>query len=152
MSRILTDQGHYRRALTLADGALHLGATKAHPAVRSWLHAVRAHHHACLGNARSAQSDLCAAWNLGRATPWSASAPTPRLSSARARRLSTKPAPSGPAGNRPSSAFTTAIPGRQRSMTIGPLPPVGLPRGAPYGRAEEAHPRRGAVLCLQQHG
>ncbi|MEU5929320.1 hypothetical protein ABZ817_38360 [Streptomyces antimycoticus] len=64
MSRILTDQGHYRRALTLADGGLRLGGTKAHPAVRSWLHAVRAHHHACLGDASSAQSDLRAAWNL----------------------------------------------------------------------------------------
>lgn len=64
MSRILTDQGHYRRALTLADGALHLGGTKAHPAVRSWLHAVRADHHACLGDARSAQSDLRASWKL----------------------------------------------------------------------------------------
>ncbi|MEW2498494.1 twin-arginine translocation signal domain-containing protein [Streptomyces nodosus] len=64
MSRLLTDQGHYRRALALADGALRLGGTKAHPAVRSWLHAVRAHHHACLGDARSAKSDLGAAWKL----------------------------------------------------------------------------------------
>ncbi|MFF7887782.1 helix-turn-helix domain-containing protein [Streptomyces sp. NPDC020794] len=64
MSRILTDQGHYRRALVLADGALHLGGTQAHPAVRSWLHAVRAHHHACLGDTRTAQKDLGAAWKL----------------------------------------------------------------------------------------
>ncbi|MGR6998330.1 hypothetical protein ACU686_09905 [Yinghuangia aomiensis] len=34
MSRILTDQGHYHRALTLADGALHLAGTKA-PARRT---------------------------------------------------------------------------------------------------------------------
>ncbi|MFJ1610983.1 twin-arginine translocation signal domain-containing protein [Streptomyces sp. NPDC088253] len=64
MSRILTDQGHYRRALALADGALRLGGIKAHPAVRSWLYAVRAHHHACLGDARTAQKDLGAAWKL----------------------------------------------------------------------------------------
>lgn len=64
MSRILTDQGHYRRALTLADGALHLAGTKAHPAVRSWLHAVRAHHRACLGDARTTQTDLATAWKL----------------------------------------------------------------------------------------
>ncbi|MEU6346471.1 helix-turn-helix transcriptional regulator [Streptomyces sp. NPDC046977] len=64
MSRILTDQGHYHRALTLADGALHLAGTKAHPAVRSWLHAVRAHHHACLGDARTTQKDLTTAWKL----------------------------------------------------------------------------------------
>ncbi|MFJ5220139.1 helix-turn-helix domain-containing protein [Streptomyces sp. NPDC088354] len=64
MSRILTDQGHYQRALTLADGALHLAGTKAHPAVRSWLHAVRAHHYACLGDARTTQKDLTTAWKL----------------------------------------------------------------------------------------
>lgn len=64
MSRILADQGHYRRALDLADGALHLSGTKTHPAVRSWLHAVRAHHHACLTNARAAQADLKNSWTL----------------------------------------------------------------------------------------
>lgn len=64
MSRILADQGHYRRALTLADGALHLAGTSAHPAVRSWLHAVRAHHHACLNDARASQADLGTAWTL----------------------------------------------------------------------------------------
>jgi hypothetical protein len=64
MSRILADQGHYRRARTLSDSALGLSGTKAHPAVRSWLHAVRAHHHACLGDARASQSDLNTAWNL----------------------------------------------------------------------------------------
>lgn len=64
MSRILTDQGHYHRALTLADGALQLAGTKAHPAVRSWLHAVRAHHHAALGDTRTAQTDLATAWTL----------------------------------------------------------------------------------------
>ncbi|MEU9189905.1 helix-turn-helix transcriptional regulator [Streptomyces sp. NPDC048484] len=64
MSRILTDQGHHRNALDLADGALRLAGTTAHPAVRSWLHAVRAHHHACLGDDRTAQSDLHAAWTL----------------------------------------------------------------------------------------
>ncbi|MFJ2397396.1 helix-turn-helix domain-containing protein [Streptomyces sp. NPDC087843] len=64
MSRILTDQGHYRRALALADGALHLAGTRAHPAVRSWLHAVRAHHHACLSDAGPSQQDLSTAWKL----------------------------------------------------------------------------------------
>jgi tetratricopeptide (TPR) repeat protein len=64
MSRILADQGHYRRALTLTEGALHLAGTKAHPAVRSWLHAVRAHHHACVGDARDSQTDLATAWHL----------------------------------------------------------------------------------------
>jgi hypothetical protein len=64
MSRILTDQGHHHRALALTDGALHQGGTRAHPAVRSWLHAVRAHHHACLGDACSARIDLAAAWKL----------------------------------------------------------------------------------------
>ncbi|MFI1414992.1 helix-turn-helix domain-containing protein [Streptomyces sp. NPDC020707] len=64
MSRILTDQGHYDRALALADRALHLAGTKAHPAVRSWVHAVRAHHHACLGDARTTQTDLATAWKL----------------------------------------------------------------------------------------
>ncbi|GAA4782306.1 hypothetical protein GCM10023220_01100 [Streptomyces ziwulingensis] len=64
MSRILTDQGHYHRALTLADGALHLAGTAAHPAVRSWLHAVRAHHYACLADTRLAQRDLTLAWTL----------------------------------------------------------------------------------------
>ncbi len=68
MSRVFADQGHYRRAFTLTDGALRLGGTKAHPAVRSWLHAVRAHHHACLNDARDTQIDLTAAWTLlGRA-------------------------------------------------------------------------------------
>ncbi|MFF4409522.1 helix-turn-helix domain-containing protein [Streptomyces sp. NPDC001404] len=64
MSRILADQGHYRRALDLADGALRLSGTKAHPAVRSWLHAVRAHHHACLNDARASQDDLSSSWAL----------------------------------------------------------------------------------------
>ncbi|MFI7150956.1 hypothetical protein ACIBO2_39065 [Nonomuraea sp. NPDC050022] len=64
MSRILADQGHYRRAFTLADGALHLAGTQAHPAVRSWLHAVRAHHYAYLSDTRASQADLGAAWNL----------------------------------------------------------------------------------------
>ncbi|MFG2115588.1 helix-turn-helix domain-containing protein [Streptomyces sp. NPDC048718] len=64
MSRITADQGHYRRALALANGALRLGGTRAHPAVRSWGHAIRAHHHACLGDARSAQRDLQTAWKL----------------------------------------------------------------------------------------
>lgn len=67
MSRIFADQGEYRRALSLNDSALRLAGTAAHPAVRSWLHAVRAHHHACLGDARSARTDLNTAWNiLGR--------------------------------------------------------------------------------------
>ncbi|MEV8479373.1 helix-turn-helix transcriptional regulator [Streptomyces sp. NPDC051173] len=64
MSRILGDQGHSRRALDLADGALRLSGTKAHPAVRSWLYAVRAYHHACLDDARAAQGDLNRSWAL----------------------------------------------------------------------------------------
>ncbi len=68
MSRVFADRGHYRRALTFSDGALRLAGTKAHPAVRSWLHAVRAHHHACLDDARNTRVDLATAWNLlGRA-------------------------------------------------------------------------------------
>ncbi|MFD5163484.1 hypothetical protein ACFWMJ_36460 [Streptomyces hawaiiensis] len=63
-SRILADLGHYDRALTLANLALHMAGTRAHPAVRSWLHAVRAHHHACLGGSRAAQADLGTAWKL----------------------------------------------------------------------------------------
>ncbi|MFD3590037.1 helix-turn-helix domain-containing protein [Streptomyces sp. NPDC058683] len=68
MSRILADLGHYDQALTLADRALQLASTRAHPAVRSWLHAVRAHHRGCLGAGRAAQADLGTAWKLlGRA-------------------------------------------------------------------------------------
>jgi transcriptional regulator with XRE-family HTH domain len=64
MSRILADQGQYRHAVTLADGAVRLAGTRAHPAVRSWLHAVRAYHHARLGNPRASQADLGDAWHL----------------------------------------------------------------------------------------
>lgn len=63
-SRILADLGHYEKALTLANRALHLAGTRAHPAVRSWLHAIRAHHHACLTDSRAAQKDLGTAWKL----------------------------------------------------------------------------------------
>ncbi|MGW8700147.1 tetratricopeptide repeat protein [Streptomyces eurythermus] len=63
-SRVLADLGHHDKALALADRALHLAGTQAHPAVRCWLHAVRAHHHACLTDSTSAHSDLDAAWNL----------------------------------------------------------------------------------------
>lgn len=55
MSRVLADQGNYHPARDLADSALRLAGTRAHPAVRSWLHAVRAHHHACLGDAHASQ-------------------------------------------------------------------------------------------------
>lgn len=64
MSRILADLGHYDRALSLTNQALQLAGTRAHPAVRSWLHAVRAHHHACLGTGHSTHADLDTAWNL----------------------------------------------------------------------------------------
>ncbi|MFJ3310282.1 helix-turn-helix domain-containing protein [Streptomyces sp. NPDC086549] len=64
MSRILADLGHYDRALSLADRALHLAGTRAHPAVRSWLHAVRSHHHGCLGAGPAARGDLGTAWTL----------------------------------------------------------------------------------------
>ncbi|MFF5438793.1 helix-turn-helix transcriptional regulator [Streptomyces achromogenes] len=63
-SRVLADLGHHDKALALADRALHLAGTQAHPAVRCWLHAVRAHHHACLTDSASAHSDLDAAWTL----------------------------------------------------------------------------------------
>ncbi|MER6847666.1 twin-arginine translocation signal domain-containing protein [Streptomyces flaveolus] len=63
-SRVLADRGHYDEALTVADRALHLAGTRAHPAVRCWLHAVRAHHHARLTNSGPARSDLDAAWDL----------------------------------------------------------------------------------------
>jgi tetratricopeptide (TPR) repeat protein len=63
-SRILADLGHYDKALDLAHRALHLAGTRAHPAVRSWLHAVRAHHHACLTRSRAAHTDLATAWKL----------------------------------------------------------------------------------------
>lgn len=64
MSRILADLGNYDRALSFANHALNLAGTRAHPAVRSWLHAVRAHHHACLGSGHPAQADLGTAWTL----------------------------------------------------------------------------------------
>ncbi|MEY9839578.1 hypothetical protein [Streptacidiphilus sp. EB103A] len=64
MSRILANQGHHRQALALAYKALRLADQRAHPAVRSWLRAVRAYHHACLGDARAASADLNTAWTL----------------------------------------------------------------------------------------
>jgi transcriptional regulator with XRE-family HTH domain len=64
MSRIRADQGDFRGALSLSDHAVDLAGTQAHPAVRSWLHAVRAHHHSGLGDARAARADLHAAWTL----------------------------------------------------------------------------------------
>ncbi|MEV7869157.1 helix-turn-helix transcriptional regulator [Streptomyces sp. NPDC088124] len=64
MSRVHAEQGDYQRALHLADGALRLAGTRAHPAVRCWLHAVRAYHHAGLGSARPARTDLNTAWAL----------------------------------------------------------------------------------------
>jgi tetratricopeptide (TPR) repeat protein/transcriptional regulator with XRE-family HTH domain len=64
MSRILAGQGHHRPALDLADKALDLAGHRAHPAVRSWLRAVRAYHHGCLGDARAASTDLNRAWTL----------------------------------------------------------------------------------------
>lgn len=63
-SRVLADLGHYDQALLVADRALHLAGTRAHPAVRCWLHAVRAHHHARLTDRASAHGDLDAAWHL----------------------------------------------------------------------------------------
>ncbi|MFD8261358.1 helix-turn-helix domain-containing protein [Streptomyces griseoluteus] len=63
-SRVLADLGHHDKALSLADQALHLGGTAAHPAVRCWLHAVRAHHHACLSQHSRANEDLKTAWKL----------------------------------------------------------------------------------------
>jgi hypothetical protein len=71
MSRVLGDQDHHGEALSLTDGAIHLAATRAHLGVRSWLHAVRAYHHACLSDPRASQTDLSAAWTLlsGLASP-----------------------------------------------------------------------------------
>jgi transcriptional regulator with XRE-family HTH domain len=64
MSRVISDQGHRREALHLMDGALRLAGAGAHPGVLSWLHAVRAYHHATLGDAGPSQQDLSAAWKL----------------------------------------------------------------------------------------
>ncbi|WP_433189205.1 hypothetical protein [Actinoallomurus sp. CA-150999] len=64
LSRVLADQGRDQDALALADAAVRRAGTQAHPAVRSWLHAVRAHHHACQGDVRAAQTDLAMAWAL----------------------------------------------------------------------------------------
>ena len=64
MSRVLADQGHHRPALALAHKALNVADHRVHPAVRSWLRAVRAYHHACLGDARAASTDLNRAWTL----------------------------------------------------------------------------------------
>ncbi|WP_189891890.1 hypothetical protein [Streptomyces canarius] len=64
ISRVLADLGHYDEALAFADRALQLADTRAHPAVRCWLHAVRAHHQARLADHASARSDLDAAWHL----------------------------------------------------------------------------------------
>ncbi|MDQ1052005.1 helix-turn-helix transcriptional regulator [Streptomyces sp. V4I2] len=64
MSRVVADLGHLDRALVFSGRALHLAGTRAHPAVRSWLSAVRAYHHACLGDGRAAQADLGTAWAL----------------------------------------------------------------------------------------
>ncbi|MGW0672578.1 hypothetical protein [Streptomyces sp. NPDC002746] len=64
MSRIAADQGHLKRAADLADHALRRGGTRIHPAVRCWLHAVGAHHHAGLDGARNASAALDEAWRL----------------------------------------------------------------------------------------
>ncbi|MFH8257727.1 helix-turn-helix domain-containing protein [Streptomyces roseolus] len=64
MSRIAAEQGHLKRAADLADHALHRGGTRIHPAVRCWLHAVSAHHHAGLDDARNASAVLGEAWRL----------------------------------------------------------------------------------------
>ncbi|MFG2434602.1 helix-turn-helix domain-containing protein [Streptomyces sp. NPDC048508] len=63
-SRVLADLGHYGKALTLTDQALHLAGTRAHPAVRCWLHAVRAHHHAAQSHFPEVTNDLGSAWSL----------------------------------------------------------------------------------------
>ncbi|MGW2652098.1 helix-turn-helix domain-containing protein [Streptomyces sp. NPDC001478] len=64
MSRIAADQGHLKRAADLADHALRLSGTRIHPAVRCWLHAVSAHHHAGLDEADTATASLKEAWRL----------------------------------------------------------------------------------------
>lgn len=64
MSRIAADQGHLKRAADLADHARHRGGTRIHPAVRCWLHAVGAHHHAGLDDAHNASAALNEAWRL----------------------------------------------------------------------------------------
>jgi len=63
-SRLLADHGDYAEARNLVDRALSIAGTRAHPAVRCWLHAVRAHHHAGLGAAPEARTDLRAAWRV----------------------------------------------------------------------------------------
>ena len=63
-SRVLADHGDYAGARNLVDRALSIAGTRAHPAVRCWLHAVRAHHHAGLDAAPEARADLRAAWRI----------------------------------------------------------------------------------------
>ncbi|MEV0039459.1 hypothetical protein [Streptomyces sp. NPDC050804] len=64
MARIRADQGDFPGALRLSERAVDMAGTLAHPSVRSWLRAVRAHHHAGVGEARKAKEDLKAAWAL----------------------------------------------------------------------------------------
>ncbi|AEM88906.1 helix-turn-helix domain-containing protein [Streptomyces violaceusniger] len=63
-SRVLADHGDYAGARNLVDRALSIAGTQAHPAVRCWLHAVRAHHHAGLDAAPEARTDLRTAWRI----------------------------------------------------------------------------------------
>ncbi|MGW3157565.1 hypothetical protein [Streptomyces sp. NPDC001089] len=60
-SRVLADLGHYDKAMTLADQAIRLADTRAHPAVRYWLHAVRARHHAAQTHLTEVTDDLASA-------------------------------------------------------------------------------------------
>jgi putative transcriptional regulator len=57
-SRALAHAGLHDDARRLADAAITVAGTAAHPAVRSWLHGVRAYHHALAGDRRTCLADL----------------------------------------------------------------------------------------------
>jgi tetratricopeptide (TPR) repeat protein len=68
MSRTLAECGQHAEALRFAEAAVSVAGTAAHPAVRSFIRAVRANHHAALGDAQATLADLdAAAALLGRA-------------------------------------------------------------------------------------
>jgi tetratricopeptide (TPR) repeat protein len=61
MSRTLAECGQHPAALRFADAAVSIAGTAAHPAIRSFIRAVRANHHASLGDAQATHADLDAA-------------------------------------------------------------------------------------------
>jgi transcriptional regulator with XRE-family HTH domain len=63
-SRALAHAGFRGEALQLSDAAVAIAGTAAHPAVRCWLHGVRALHHARVGDRQACLADLSAASSL----------------------------------------------------------------------------------------